>query len=107
MKNTSKCHLASNQSHRSRHLAVFGILTLFGVLYNRWIAEQERQLKEGRTSLWVVFGCVVTLIGAATLNWQGAVIAFLCFIASGLPMIIGSLLRFFRLIERAERHNTK
>jgi hypothetical protein len=79
-------------------IAVLSALVLFGIIYNGWIAEQGRNGKaEGMTSLHVAVGAGATLFGLAILWWQAAIVALLCFCASGAPMIYGSINRHLEL----------
>lgn len=78
---------------------VFGLF-MFGIAYNAlvgWIGER----KEGYTSLLVVGGVLITLLGAAIVSWQAALWIVLCFSASGIPMIIGDILRYIHKREKA------
>lgn len=78
-------------------------LLLFGVGYNQMIGLAERRgWLEGFTSLAVAFGAAITLIGAALISWPAAVIVLGCFVASGLPMILGSMARYIRAREAAK-----
>jgi hypothetical membrane protein len=70
--------------------AVLAGLILFGVIYNRKVQELGDD-KEGHLSLYVAFGVFVTLVGVFFIDQRAAVIALICFIASGTPMIIGDL----------------
>ena len=82
---------------------VFATLFLFGVGYNYAIAWLERQgYHEGYVSYLVVFGTLVTIFGAYPLIGRDATLLVLaCFVASGLPMIIGSCHRHAK--ERREK----
>ncbi len=76
-------------------LAAIFLLVLFGIGYNLVVAEWERKkYLEGFTSLAVVAGVLITLLIEAGLNWQAAVLTLICFAASGLPMVIGSVWRY-------------
>jgi hypothetical protein len=83
---------------------VFGVILValfwFGVAYNAWVGDL-RERKEGYTALLVVVGVIVTLLGAALINWQAALIVFACFAASGLPMVLGDIQRTIKLREDA------
>lgn len=79
------------------YVAVFLALVLFGVGYNALIGYLERRhYIDGFTSLAVALGALITLTGVAILSWQAALIAMACFTASGLPMIVGSIVRYIR-----------
>lgn len=81
-------------------LAVIIGLVLFGYIYNLlWVDNLARHLpaRWRQTSLEVVIGVTVTLIGAGVLlGAQTMVLLFLLFAASGIPMIAGD----FRRVER-------
>ena len=70
---------------------LFG-LTMFGIAFNLVVGWMKEH-KEGYTALLVALGVLVTLAGAALINWQGALITLLCFMASGVPMIGGDIYR--------------
>lgn len=81
---------------------VFG-LAAFGYGYNRWVAGVVKQGQDrGYLSLIVSLGVGVTVLGFGLAVWSlWAVLVLLgCFVASGAPMIIGSISRYMR--ERAE-----
>jgi hypothetical protein len=81
-------------------LGVLCGLALFGVGYNQAVAAAERRgWLEGFVSLAVALGAAVTLLGAAAICWQAAVLVLGCFVASGLPMIAGSIWRYVRARE--------
>lgn len=85
-------------------LAVFLALVLFGIGYNSLVAWLERKgYTEGYLSLIVAFGVAVTLAGVAILSIQAALITLGAFIASGTPMIIGSIVRYLRKREEMKR----
>lgn len=69
------------------------LLLLFGILYNQfvtWLSDRQ----EGYTSLLVVAGVLMTLIGYAVVGGIGqALIAALLFAASGTPMVAGEVVR--------------
>ncbi len=71
------------------------VLFMFGVGYNELTAWLERQgYDRGYTALLVVGGVLVTLLaGAVVVGVQVAMIMFGCFVASGMPMIVGSIQR--------------
>ncbi|HFC08425.1 MAG TPA: hypothetical protein ENJ54_01020 [Chloroflexi bacterium] len=78
-------------------LGVFFALLLFGVGFNAFVDWAERHgYTEGYTSLLVVLGVGATLGGLAVLDFRGALLALLLFIASGLPMVAGSVVRYVR-----------
>lgn len=78
-------------------MATFFGLLLFGLGYNVFIAWlQERGYLEGYVSIAVVIGCVVTLIGVAFISWQSAIICLVAFVASGTPMVFGSIAQYIK-----------
>jgi hypothetical protein len=74
------------------------MLHLFGWVYNELVAWMERNgYDEGYTALLVVGGVLATLAGLAILRGlESAVYVALLFVASGTPMIIGSMARHAR-----------
>ena len=79
-------------------------LFLFGVAYNAFVGwTQRRGYEEGYTAILVVIGVLVTLAGVAIIDWSAARITAFAFIASGSPMIAGSIWRHVRARERAIR----
>ena len=76
---------------------VFFGLVLFGTGYNAFVEwAEEHGYTEGYTSLLVVAGVAATLAGVAILDFKAALLAGAMFVASGLPMIIGSIARYVR-----------
>jgi len=73
-------------------------LAVFGYIYNRWVEALEKKGHDrGYMSLIVSAGCAVTLGGAALIVGLGPVLwALVCFAASGIPMIVGSVGRYCR-----------
>lgn len=82
-------------------LYVVAGLFLFGLIYNAFVAWLEKMGHDrGYTAFLVVGGTLVTLAGLAVITGVETVIsAIVCFVASGLPMILGSVWRHVR--ERA------
>ncbi len=84
--------------------AIFFALTLFGVGYNALIAWMEHKgYTEGFLSLIVAFGVAVTLGGVGILSIQAALLALGAFVATGTPMIVGSIARYIKAREEAKR----
>jgi len=79
---------------------IFGVivaLLAIGVIFNRAVAWLEvKGYMEGYTSLVVALGILVTLAGVALLDWRAALLTLVAFIASGTPMIVGSVSRYIR-----------
>lgn len=67
----------------------------FGFAYDRWVASLEDDGRDrGYTSILVVGGTLVTLAGQAMLQGpRAAVETAMLFVASGTPMIFGSINR--------------
>ncbi len=81
-------------------VGVLSALVLFGAAYNRVVAMAERRgWMEGFTSLAVAVGTLITLAGAAAISWVAALIVLACFVASGLPMMAGSIWRYIEARE--------
>lgn len=75
-------------------------LLLFGIGYNALVAWMERKgYTEGYLSLIVALGVFVTLCGVAILSIQAALLTLLAFVATGTPMIIGSITRYLKARE--------
>jgi hypothetical protein len=82
---------------------LFG-LAMFGVAYNAFIHFLGAR-KAGYTSLLVVGGVLVTLLGIALLDWRASVITLAGFVASGSPMIVGEVYRSITEREAALHRN--
>ena len=83
------------------------LLLLFGcgILYNALVDYVQTQLpdRHGVTAWLVVGGVGWTIFGIGILlGVKDMIIVLLCFIASGSPMIAGSMLRYWR--EREKTH---
>jgi NADH:ubiquinone oxidoreductase subunit 3 (subunit A) len=74
---------------------IYLVLFVFGVEYNELVAWLERQgYDRGYTALLVVGGVLVTLLGvSALIGFEAAAIVLGSFVASGMPMIVGSMQR--------------
>ena len=79
-------------------IPILAALALFGVIYNHWVAQLENNGHDrGYMAFIVAAGVLVTLLGATFLvGVEVAVWTLLCFVASGLPMIAGSISRYCR-----------
>jgi hypothetical protein len=74
--------------------AIYLALLLFGIAYNWLTAQAEKTgFIKGYTSLFVVGGVCVTVAATAVINPAFALITAGAFIASGTPMIVGSMIR--------------
>jgi len=82
-------------------LCVIAGLFLFGLIYNAFVAWLERQGHDrGYTAFLVVGGTLITLVGLwVVTDLETVILTLICFAASGLPMILGSVGRHVR--ERA------
>ncbi len=84
--------------------AVFLGLVLFGIGYNAFVAWLERRgYTEGYLSLIVSLGVFVTLCGVAVLSIHAALLTLMAFVATGTPMIIGSIVRYLRKRDEMKR----
>jgi len=85
-------------------LAVFFALVIFGILYNNLVMWLENHgYTEGFLSLIVAAGVLGTLFGIAVLSIQAALIALGAFVATGTPMIVGSISRYIKAREALKR----
>ena len=80
---------------------LFGLF-MFGWAFNA-LVDYLKDRSDGYLAMLVVAGVGITLIGAAIISWQAAVLVLVCFAASGIPMIIGEISRSIRMRERAIR----
>lgn len=82
-------------------IAVYSVLVLFGVGYNLLVAwVEERGYIRGYVALFVAGGVLITLVGVALITPIGALITLGAFVASGTPMILGSIWRYIKDRER-------
>jgi hypothetical protein len=75
------------------------LLAAGGILYNWLVEYAQRQLPRahGLTAWLVVGGVLGTLIGYMLLaGVQAFMTVLLCFVATGTPMVLGSMLRYWR-----------
>jgi hypothetical protein len=72
------------------------LLALFGLGYNALTEYLEKSGRSrGFVSLLVAAGSAVTILASGFLiGWIPALIVLACFGASGLPMIVGSVIRY-------------
>ena len=93
-----------NQIQIGRELAMaFLGLLLFGVSYNLLVEYFQKRTQRYTAEL-VVGGVIVTVLASAFLiGWENALIVLVCFVASGLPMIVGSWMRTARDEEHAKK----
>jgi len=90
---------------------MFGVvcgLLLFGSAYNAFVSWlEDRGYHEGYVAFLVVGGNLVTLAGmevaARLVDWSVFVVGFICFAASGLPMVLGSAWRHAHKREQKQR----
>ena len=93
----------------SRIVFVLCALALFGYVYDTYVvtnAERWIPARHNITAFEVVLGTAITLTGlgymigpARVTGLEAMMLGFLCFAASGVPMIYGSLTRAERLPE--------
>lgn len=84
-------------------LAVFLSLVLFGILFNQFVTWLERRgYAEGYMGLVIALGVISTLCGVALISVPAALIALVGFCGSGIPMIVGSMIRYARNRERVQ-----
>ena len=82
--------------------AVYMTLVLFGVGYNALTAWAEKNdFMHGYTAFFVVGGVFVTVALTGFFNLPFAILVAGAFVASGTPMIIGSMVRH-KLAERRQ-----
>ena len=76
-------------------ILVWLVLFIFGLGYNAVVAYLERhEMEKGYVSFLVAGGVLVTLLlGGIVAGWDTAVVYLVMFSASGLAMIVGSVLR--------------
>jgi len=81
---------------------VLAVLAGFGAWYNSAVSWMERHGPiEGFRAILVMFGVTVTGIGYVLLSSiESGVLLLMCFAASGLPMLIGDMLRAIRARQR-------
>ena len=79
------------------------LLVTFGALYNVAVSWLEGNgYAEGYVSLLVIGGVAGTLLVIAILDGPAALLVFLAFCCSGLPMVIGSIYRHVRRREHGQ-----
>ena len=78
-------------------IAIYLAMLLFGITYNCLTGQAEKTgFIKGYTSLFVVGGVAVTVAATAVISLAFALITAGAFIASGTPMIVGSMVRHKR-----------
>jgi hypothetical protein len=86
---------------------IAAVLALFGLVYNwvvKWLEKDGRH--EGYVAILVVGGVLATLGGLAVLRgFEIAVYVALLFVASGTPMILGSIARYMNKRAEDERRS--
>ncbi len=80
---------------------LFGLF-MFGVAYSFFIGALAER-KDGILAQLVAAGVGVTLIGVAIISWQAAILVLVCFVASGIPMVVGENIRSIMLREKSKR----
>lgn len=85
------------------HWAVFGLMMAFGIGYNALIAWLEwRGWLEGFASLAVAGGVAVTLLFVSFIEARAALLILVSFGFTGIPMIIGSVVRYMTQREKEQ-----
>ena len=85
--------------------ALIVVLVVFGIIYNALIARAERKhYLEGFTSLAVAMGVSITLVVVAVYDWRAALTVLIGFMASGVPMMIGSIMRYIKMRNEEQMH---
>lgn len=80
------------------------LMIIFGIGYNKLVGWVERKrYMEGFTAIWVVGGVAMTLFGMLLVDPVAAVLMTILFVASGTPMIAGSILRYVQRREADQR----
>lgn len=94
----------SNGIANSTELGIaFIILLIFGIGYNI-LVERFQKRSQRYTAELVAGGVIVTVTTSGFfIGWNAAGVVLLLFVASGLPMIIGSWLRSVRDDEEAKK----
>lgn len=90
-------------------VAVAAGLFALSVAYDAWVARLERGGHDrGFLGFIVALGCGYTLAGAIPLIGVRAVMwVLLCFVASGTPMIVGSVVRYVKARELEQKRLTQ
>jgi membrane protein DedA with SNARE-associated domain len=80
-------------------------LFVFGIVYNWVVGWLERKgYDRGYTALLVVLGVGVTVaLSGFLIGMQATLLVTACFVASGLPMIVGSIVRYVDTRSGGER----
>lgn len=87
--------------HSGTLAALYLALVLFGIGFNALTALAERKgYMHGYTSLFVALGVAVTVGATAVISLAFALVTAVAFIASGTPMIVGSIWRHVQERER-------
>jgi len=83
--------------------ALFGLMMAFGIGYNALIAWLEwRGWMEGFVSLAVAGGVGITLLLVGFIDAEAAFLVLLAFGFTGIPMIIGSIVRYMQRREHEQ-----
>jgi predicted PurR-regulated permease PerM len=97
------------EENRNKLRKTLAGLFAFGIAYNALVAWLERRgYNRGITALLVAFGTAVTLVAFfPLLGWRVIEAILAGFVASGSPMIIGSLWRYIAERARVEERDRK
>lgn len=84
-------------------VAALIFLLVFGMVYNQLVEKFQKRTQRYTAEL-VVGGVLITLVTSGFfIGWNNAGKVLLLFVASGLPMIVGSWIRAARDDEEAKR----
>lgn len=80
-------------------LIVLAMLAVFGLIYNLIVEYVQEQLPERHgITAWLVVGGVLVVLGGLFIltDLETFLIALLCFVCAGTPMIAGSMGRYLK-----------
>lgn len=98
-----------NDIKSETYLMVLGVLFVFGIIYDKFVSWLEYQGHEqGNTAWLVVLGDGITVLMAWPLfGFKAFAQIFGLFVASGTPMLLGSIKRFWEAQRKADHHSQK
>lgn len=79
-------------------IVILFALVVFGIVFDRYVGRiEDEDPDHGYTAIWVVFGVLITLAAMSTvIGWFFVILVLAGFVASGAPMILGSIRRHLR-----------
>jgi len=81
-------------------MLVLAVEAVFAFFYNRWVAKHQDKNGGIYTAFYVAGGVLVTVaLMALVIGWLAALLMLTGFVASGLPMMLGSMHRHTNRIE--------